>query len=201
MFQSIVDAISGSAWSYAIIFGVAAIDAFFPLVPSEATVIAAGVLAAQRRPAPRAGHPRRRGRCPLRRQRLVLGSGGSSASESPSRLFTGAAGASTTTEAHRLLEERGGYIILIARFIPLGRTAVTFSAGSLDWAVARASSGATSIAGVDLGVVRGAARLLRRQDLRGRPLEGPSHRVRARARRHRPDRARALVRKRLRRSS
>ena len=28
MFESIVDAISGSAWSYAIIFGVAAVDAF-----------------------------------------------------------------------------------------------------------------------------------------------------------------------------
>src|SRR6185436_15129671 len=46
MFQTIVDTISGSDWSYAIIFGVAMLDAFFPLVPSETTVIAAGVLAA-----------------------------------------------------------------------------------------------------------------------------------------------------------
>ena len=45
MFQQFVDAISGSAWSYAIVFAVAAVDAFFPLVPSEATVITAGVLA------------------------------------------------------------------------------------------------------------------------------------------------------------
>ena len=36
--------------------------------------------------------------------------------------------------AHRLLEERGGYLIVIGRFIPGGRTAVTFAAGSLDWA-------------------------------------------------------------------
>jgi membrane protein DedA with SNARE-associated domain len=36
--------------------------------------------------------------------------------------------------AHRLLEERGGYLIIIGRFIPGGRTAATFAAGSLDWA-------------------------------------------------------------------
>ena len=46
VFHSLVNAISGSAWSYAIIFGVAALDGFFPLVPSETTVIAAGVIAA-----------------------------------------------------------------------------------------------------------------------------------------------------------
>jgi membrane protein DedA with SNARE-associated domain len=46
MFQSIVDTISGSEWSYAVVFGVALLDGFFPLVPSETTVIAAGVLAA-----------------------------------------------------------------------------------------------------------------------------------------------------------
>jgi membrane-associated protein len=49
VFQSIVDTISGSAWSYAIIFAVSLIDGFFPLVPSETTVIAAGVLAADGR--------------------------------------------------------------------------------------------------------------------------------------------------------
>ena len=35
--------------------------------------------------------------------------------------------------AHRMIEERGGYLIVIGRFIPGGRTAVTFAAGSLDW--------------------------------------------------------------------
>ena len=45
VFQSIVDAVSGSNWSYLIVFAIAMIDAFFPLVPSEATAIAAGVVA------------------------------------------------------------------------------------------------------------------------------------------------------------
>ena len=34
--------------------------------------------------------------------------------------------------AERQLEERGGEIIIIARFIPGGRTAVTLSAGALE---------------------------------------------------------------------
>ena len=33
-----VDWVSGSNWSYAIIFAVAVLDAFFPLVPSESMV-------------------------------------------------------------------------------------------------------------------------------------------------------------------
>ena len=34
--------------------------------------------------------------------------------------------------AHRQVEERGGYLIIIGRFIPGGRTAVTFSCGMLE---------------------------------------------------------------------
>ena len=45
VFESIVDAVSGSDWSYLIVFMIAMLDAFFPIVPSEATAIAAGVVA------------------------------------------------------------------------------------------------------------------------------------------------------------
>ena len=45
VFESIVDAVSGSDWSYLIVFVIAMLDAFFPIVPSEATAIAAGVVA------------------------------------------------------------------------------------------------------------------------------------------------------------
>ena len=45
VFESIVDAVSGSNWSYLIVFAIAMLDAFFPIVPSEATAIAAGVVA------------------------------------------------------------------------------------------------------------------------------------------------------------
>lgn len=135
MFQSIVDAISGSAWSYAIIFGVACVDAFFPVVPSEATVIAAGVLAAQGDlhlalviVAAAAGA--------VCGDNIMFWLGRIFGERIANRLFTGSR-RRHYDRGHRLIEERGGYIILIARFIPLGRSVVTFSAGSLGWEWAR----------------------------------------------------------------
>src|ERR671914_3090744 len=43
--ESFVELASGSPWTYAVILGIAALDAILPLVPSETTVISAGVLA------------------------------------------------------------------------------------------------------------------------------------------------------------
>ena len=45
VFQSLVNAVSGEWWSYFVIFGVAMVDAFFPLVPSETVLITGGMLA------------------------------------------------------------------------------------------------------------------------------------------------------------
>ena len=44
-FAQIAEWVSGAWWSYPVIFAVSAIDAFFPVVPSETTVITAGVFA------------------------------------------------------------------------------------------------------------------------------------------------------------
>lgn len=132
MFQSIVDTISGSNWSYALIFGVAMLDAFFPLVPSETTVIAAGVLAAHG---------------DLRIELVLLAAatgaivgdnvtfwlGKTVGERIAEKIFIGTR-KRHLERAHRMVEERGGYLIVIGRFIPAGRTAVTFAAGSLDWA-------------------------------------------------------------------
>src|SRR5919206_1748760 len=46
MFESLVDVVTASDWVYALILVIAALDAVFPVVPSEATVIAAAALAA-----------------------------------------------------------------------------------------------------------------------------------------------------------
>jgi membrane protein DedA with SNARE-associated domain len=135
MFQSIVDTISGSNWSYAIIFAVAMLDAFFPLVPSETTVIAAGVLAAQG---------------DLRIELVLIAAaagaicgdnvtfwiGKTLGERIAGKIFTGKRRRHLDW-AHKTVEERGGYLIVIARFIPAGRTAVTFACGSLDWAWTR----------------------------------------------------------------
>ena len=45
MFQQLVDWVSGAWWSYPLIFSVAMLDAFLPIVPSETVAIAGGVLA------------------------------------------------------------------------------------------------------------------------------------------------------------
>ena len=45
MFHALVTAVSGAWWSYPLVFGVAMLDAFFPLVPSETVAITSGVLA------------------------------------------------------------------------------------------------------------------------------------------------------------
>jgi membrane-associated protein len=135
MFQSIVDTISGSEWSYAIVFGVAMLDAFFPLVPSETTVIAAGVLAAHG---------------DLRIELvLIAASAGAICGDNVTFWLGKTLGERVANKvfygdrrrhldrAHKMVAERGGYFIVIARFIPAGRTAVTFACGSLDWAWTR----------------------------------------------------------------
>ena len=129
MFESITDLVSGSGWTYGAIFLVAAIDAFFPLVPSETMVVAGGVLAAN-------------GDLNLALLILVAalgavvgdnisyGIGRTAGQRLRPRLFGGRR-KRHLDRAERLLRERGGYLIVIARFIPGGRTATTFASGLL----------------------------------------------------------------------
>lgn len=46
MFDSLLDLVGGSPWAYAAIFAIVTIDAFFPLVPGETSVITGAILAA-----------------------------------------------------------------------------------------------------------------------------------------------------------
>jgi membrane-associated protein len=128
VFESIVDALSGSSWSYAIVFAIATLDAFFPIVPSETVAITAGVLA---------------GSSDLSVVVSILAAGGGAflgdnisygighffGERTVNRFFTGKKAKGRLVWAERQLEERGAYIITVARFIPGGRTATTFSAG------------------------------------------------------------------------
>src|SRR5688572_31799166 len=45
MFESLTEYVSGSPWTYLFLFVIAALDVIIPLVPSETSVILAGVLA------------------------------------------------------------------------------------------------------------------------------------------------------------
>ena len=131
MFESIHAAVSGSDWSYLIVFVIAMLDAFFPIVPSEATAIAAGVVA---------------GTGGLSVELCILaaatgafigdnisfGIGHFLGERVERRFFSGEKAQKRLKWAQRTLDERGGYLIVVARFIPGGRTATTFTAGFVE---------------------------------------------------------------------
>lgn len=131
VFESIVDAVSGSDWSYLIVFTIAMLDAFFPIVPSEATAIAAGVVA---------------GTGGLAVELVILAAAlGAIVGDNISfafghflgahverRFFTGEKAQRRLQWARKTLDERGGYLIVVARFIPGGRTVTTFTAGFVE---------------------------------------------------------------------
>lgn len=127
--QFVADA---SGWAYAIVFLLALLDAILPVVPSETAVITGGVVAAT-------------GRLSLP---LVVASAtvGAIAGDNTAYLIGRQFGSSVTGRffrsekaqqkiawAQRQLHERGGQLILISRFIPGGRTAVTLTAGTLRY--------------------------------------------------------------------
>ena len=121
---------SASGWAYGIVFLLALLDAFLPIVPSETAVITAGVVAA-------AGD--------LSLTLVVVAAAlGAFAGDNISyvvgrrfgdgiiaRIIKGENARRRIDAAKEQLQERGTQLILIGRFIPGGRTAVTLSAGSL----------------------------------------------------------------------
>lgn len=126
-----------SPWIYLLIFAVAAVDGFFPVVPGESIVLTAGVYAAA------TGQPN-----------IVLviaaASVGAFAGDHVSYLLgrtagTGLAGrlpAGTKRHnayewAQRVLIGHGGVILIISRYIPGGRTATTMVAGATRYPLRR----------------------------------------------------------------
>jgi membrane-associated protein len=127
--QLVADA---SGWAYAIVFVLALLDALIPIVPSETSVITAGVVASQG---------------DLNVMFVILfAAGGAFAGDNAAywlgnrfgrrindRFFTSEKAQQRIAWAHRQVTERGGELIVIARFIPAGRTVVTLSAGTLEY--------------------------------------------------------------------
>jgi membrane-associated protein len=144
-FDLVLELVSSSPWTYAVILGVAALDAVLPLVPSETTVISAGVLA---------------GAGDLQLGLVIAaGAAGAYAGDSSAyllgrraderfkrRLFRGDKGARRQAWAERMLERHGGPLIFGARFVPGGRTATTVSAGLLRMPWARFAAFAAAAA-------------------------------------------------------
>jgi membrane protein DedA with SNARE-associated domain len=130
--MNLVEGAMGSPWVYLALFAFAAIDAFFPAVPSESLVISAGVFAA-------AGEPNLVGI-------IVAAAAGAFAGDHVSYYFGRTAGArlikrakpgskkaAAFARAGKLLEDRGGAILVICRYIPGARTAITLTAGTVAY--------------------------------------------------------------------
>jgi membrane-associated protein len=119
-----------SGWAYAIVFLLALLDALVPIVPSETAVITAGVVAAS-------------GDLSLPMVIAAAAAGAFLGDNSSylvgrrfgghvtDRFFSHGKGAERLDWAENQLRERGGELIVVARFIPGGRTVVTLSAGTL----------------------------------------------------------------------
>jgi membrane-associated protein len=127
--QLVADA---SGWAYAIVFVLAFLDVFVPIVPSETAVITAGVVAGS-------------GDLSLPVVIVVAAAGaflGDNSSyfvghrfghRATDRFFSKGKGAERLDWAEKQLDERGGELIAVGRFIPGGRTVVTLSAGTLHY--------------------------------------------------------------------
>jgi membrane-associated protein len=130
MFDALTEYVSDSPWTYVFLFVISALDAIIPLVPSETSVILAGVLAST-------------GDLVLVLV-ILFAAAGAVAGDNISywigrkfgprvveRFFNGER-RKRVDWAHRQVEQRGGYLIIIGRFIPGGRIVVTLSCGMLE---------------------------------------------------------------------
>jgi membrane protein DedA with SNARE-associated domain len=131
VFDWLTQEVGHSAVSYLIVFVAAGTDVLFPLIPSETIVITASVLAAQ-------GELLIWLIVPLVAVGAFLGDnlcyllGRKIGDPVADRLFKGEKGQARLEWAEAALCRRGAILIGVGRFIPGGRTATTFAAGTLE---------------------------------------------------------------------
>jgi membrane-associated protein len=130
-FEWLENAIDGEVWTYPAIVAAVAFDSLLPVAPSETVVIAAGVLAANGDLSPvLVVCAATLGGC--LGDNASYGVGASLGRRAERRFFSSSRGRQRIEWGRRQLQERGAVIIVVARFIPGGRTATTFSAGALE---------------------------------------------------------------------
>jgi membrane protein DedA with SNARE-associated domain len=126
--NGLIDLLTGSMWTYPLLFGICVGDAVFPAFPSETAMIVCGIQAA-------------RGQLDLGLV-IAIGAAGAFVGDNTAyaigrwigqpvvdRFFSGERARERLDWARRFLRERGSYVLIVARFIPGGRTATTFTSG------------------------------------------------------------------------
>jgi membrane-associated protein len=136
LLNGLIDLLTGSNWTYLLLFGICVGDAVIPAFPSETALIVCGIQAA-------------RGQLALELVIVCAAAGafvGDNLSYSAgrwlgqpvvARYFRGETAQRRLDWASSFLKERGSYVLIVARFIPGGRTATTFTAGlvHMRWAM------------------------------------------------------------------
>ncbi|MFF1822733.1 DedA family protein [Kribbella sp. NPDC058245] len=126
-----------SWWIYVTVWGFAALDGFFPAIPSETLVVTAGVFAAS------IGHPNLYGVIVAAAVGAFLGDhlsywlGRGAGGRMLDRVKPGTKRHTAILWARRSLADRGGLVLIVARYIPGGRTAVTLTMGSVRYPLRR----------------------------------------------------------------
>jgi membrane protein DedA with SNARE-associated domain len=129
----IVEQAVGSPWVYLALFAFAALDAFFPIVPSESLVISAGVFAAS------GSEPDLVPIILAAAAGAFLGDhisyfiGRTAGARLMERAKEGSKKARAFRQARKLIDERGGVILVVCRYIPGARTAITLTAGAVRY--------------------------------------------------------------------
>lgn len=145
MFDSIANAVSGSAWTYLLIVFVCAGDAVLPVLPSETIVVAATILAANDHLsialvvlAAASGA--------LLGDNAAYGIGHSGLRRLAERFVRSDKSRRRLEWGREQLDRHGIWIIVVARFIPGGRTATTYVAGTVGMPWKRRFLPATTMA-------------------------------------------------------
>ncbi|MFG1707714.1 DedA family protein [Nonomuraea sp. M3C6] len=120
----LVEQVMSSPWLYVALFALALLDGFFPVVPAETAVITAAVFAAS-------GDTN----LPLV---IVVAALGAFAGDHISYLIGNRSagrlrGKKAFVWARQALAERGGLVLVVARYIPGGRTATTLTMGAVRY--------------------------------------------------------------------
>jgi len=121
-----------SWWLYLALFGFATLDGFFPAIPSETLVVTAGVFAAL-------GEPNLYGVIATAAAGAFVGDhvsyllGRGAGGRLLARFKEGTKRHAMTLWARKALAERGGLVLVVARYVPGGRTAVTLTMGAVRY--------------------------------------------------------------------
>ena len=127
MLDSLINLVGDSWWTFPFLFAFALLDSVIPIIPSETAVIAAGVAAS-------AGDLNLLAVIVFAAAGAVVGDNigyeiGKRARPWVERRFSGPKAAARLLWARNLLARRGVGLIIVARFIPGGRTVVTITCG------------------------------------------------------------------------